>query len=110
MVVQYKGGNQYRCHALRWPAQAPVGQGLRADPVDQQVVGAVLAALALAELDLYEPARAPRRQPQVAVARAQHYPLQRLAYAAEQARRRSEAVAPAYRLVAVELEQRWDVA
>ena len=32
MVVQYKGGNQYLCNALRWQAQDPVCQRLRADP------------------------------------------------------------------------------
>ena len=42
MVVQYKGGNQYLCNALRSQAQAPVCQRLRADPVDQQVVAAFL--------------------------------------------------------------------
>jgi len=46
MVVQYKGGNQYLCNALRWQAQDPVCQRLRADPVDQQVVGAFFEALA----------------------------------------------------------------
>jgi DNA invertase Pin-like site-specific DNA recombinase len=110
MAVQYKGGNQYLCNALRWQAQAPVCQRLRADPVDQQVVGAFLAALAPVELDLYAPAREQRRQQQVEVDRAQHYTLQRLEYAAAQARRRYEAVDPAYRLVAAELEQRWEAA
>jgi DNA invertase Pin-like site-specific DNA recombinase len=110
MVVQYKGGNQYLCNALRWQAQAPVCQRLRADPVDQQVVGAFFEALAPAELDLYEHAREQRRQQQVAIDRAQHYTLQRLEHAAEQARRRYEAVDPAYRLVAAELEQRWEAA
>ena len=100
MVVQYKGGNQYLCNALRWQAQDPVCQRLRADPVDQQVVGAFFEALASAELDLYEHAREQRRRQQVEVDRAQHYTLQRLEHAAEQARRRYEAVDPAYRLVA----------
>jgi len=87
-----------------------VGQRLRADPVDQSVVGAFLEALAPAALDLYAPAREQRRQPQVAVDRAQHSTLQRLAHAAEQARRRSEEVDPASRLVAAELAQRWEAA
>jgi DNA invertase Pin-like site-specific DNA recombinase len=110
MVVQYKGGNQYLCNALRWQAQDPVCQRLRADPVDQQVVGAFFEALAPAELDLYEHAREQRRQQQVEVDRAQHYTLQRLEHAADQARRRYEEVDPAYRLVAAELEQRWEAA
>jgi hypothetical protein len=110
MVVQYQGGKQYLCNALRWHAQAPVCQRRRAAPGDQQVVGAVWAALAPAALDLYAHARAQRRPQQVEVDRAQPYTLQRLAEAADQARRRYAAGAPAYRLVAVELEQRWDVA
>jgi DNA invertase Pin-like site-specific DNA recombinase len=110
MVVQYKGGNQYLCNALRWQAQAPVCQRLRADPVDQQVVSAFFDALAPAELDLYEHALEQRRPQQVEVDRVQHYTLQRLEHAADQARRRYEEVDPAYRLVAAELEQRWEAA
>jgi len=110
MVVQDKGGNQYLCHALRWQAQDPVCQRLRADPVAQQVVGAFFEALAPAALDLYEHAREQRRQQQVEVDRAQHYTLQRLEHAADQARRRYEEVDQAYRLVAAELEQRWEAA
>ncbi len=57
MVVQYKGGNQYLCNALRWQAQDPVCQRLRADAVDQQVVGAFFEALAPAELLSMRPSR-----------------------------------------------------
>lgn len=110
MVVQYTGGNQSRCHAWRWQAQDPVWQRLRADPGDQQVVGAFFEALAPAELDLYEHARAQRRRQPVEVDRAQHDTLQRREDAAAPARRRDEAVDPAYRLVAAALEQRWEVA
>jgi Recombinase zinc beta ribbon domain/Recombinase len=110
MGVHYKGGNRSLCNALRWQAQDPVCQRRRADPVDQQVVGAFFEALAPAELALYAHARAQRRQQQVEGDRAQHDTLQRRAHAAEQARRRYEAVDPAYRLVAAELEQRWEAA
>lgn len=110
MVVQYKGGTQYLCNALRWQAQAPVCQRLRADPGDQQVVSAFFDAWAPAERDLYAHALAPRRQQQVEVDRAQYYTLQRLEQAAEQARRRYEEVDPAYRLGAAELEPRWEAA
>jgi DNA invertase Pin-like site-specific DNA recombinase len=110
MAVQYKGGNQYLCNYLRSQAQAPVCQRLRADLVDQQVVAAFLDALAPAELDLYEHALEQRRQQHIEVGRAQHYTLQRLEHEAEQARRRYEQVDPTYRLVAAELEQRWEAA
>src|SRR5262249_25035464 len=93
MAVQYKGGNQYLCNYLRSQAQAPVCQRLPADPVDQQVVAAFFDALAPAALD-----------------RAQRYSVQRLEYEADQARRRYEQVDPAYRLVAAELERRWEAA
>jgi hypothetical protein len=110
MVVQYKGGNQYLCHYLRSQAQAPVCQRLPADPVDQQVVAAFFDALAPADLDLYEQALAQRQQQQAEIDRALRYSLQRLEYEADRARRRYEQVDPAYRLVAAELERRWEAA
>src|SRR5215831_10916738 len=110
MAVQYKGGNQYLCNYLRSQAHAPVCQRLPADPVDQQVVAAFFDALAPAELDLYEQALAQQRQQQAELDRAQRYSLQRLEYEADWARRRYEQVDPAYRLVATELERRWEAA
>src|SRR5262245_21020802 len=110
MMVQYKGGNEYLCNYLRGQTQAPVCQRLPADPVDQQVVTAFFDALAPAELDLYDQALAQRRQHQEEIDRAQHHTLQRLAYEADRARYRYEQVDPAYRLVAAELEQRWEAA
>ena len=110
MTVQYKGGNQYLCTYLRSQAHAPVCQRLPADPVDQQVVVAFFDALAPAELDLYEQALAQRQQQQAELDQAQRYSVQRLEYEADQARRRYEQVDPAYRLVAAELERRWEAA
>jgi DNA invertase Pin-like site-specific DNA recombinase len=110
MVVQYKGGNQYLCNYLRSQAHAPVCQRLPADPVDQQVVAAFFDALAPAELDVYEQALVQQRQQQAELDRAQRYSLQRLEYEADEARRRYEHVDPAYRLVAAELERRWEAA
>jgi DNA invertase Pin-like site-specific DNA recombinase len=110
MAVQYKGGTQYLCTYLRSRTQAPVCQRVRADPVDQYVVNAFFDALAPAELDLYEQALEQRRQQHLEIDRAQHYTLQRLEHAADQARRRYEEVDPTYRLVAAELERRWEAA
>jgi DNA invertase Pin-like site-specific DNA recombinase len=110
MMVQYKGGNAYLCNYLRGQTQAPGCQRVPADPVDQQVVAAFFEALAPAELDLYEHALAQRRQQQQEVDRAQQYALQRLAYEVDRARHRYEQVDPAYRLVAAELERRWEAA
>jgi DNA invertase Pin-like site-specific DNA recombinase len=110
MRVQYKGGNEYLCNYLRGQTHAPVCQRLPADPVDQQVVAAFFEALAPAALDLSDHALAQRRQQQQEVDRAQQYALQRLEYEADRARHRYEQVDPAYRLVAAELERRWEAA
>jgi len=107
MVVQDQGGNQYLCHSLRAQAHAPVCQRLPAAPVDQQVVAAFCDALAPAELDVYAQALAQQRQQQAERDRAQRSSVQRLEYEADGARRRSEHVDPAYRLVAAALERRW---
>ena len=45
MLVQYKGGNQYLCNALRQQYQVPVCQRFPADPIDAQVVDAFFQAL-----------------------------------------------------------------
>jgi hypothetical protein len=74
------------------------------------VIEACFDALAPAELDLSADAIEHRRQQQMAVDRAQHSTIQRLEQAAEQARRRSEAVDPASRLGAAALECRWEAA
>jgi hypothetical protein len=110
MVVQYKGGHQYLCNYLRAQTQAPVCQRLPADPVDQHVVAAFFQALAPVELALYEQAMQQRRQQQDAVERAHQLTLQRLRYEADLARRRYERVDPENRLVADELERRWEAA
>lgn len=110
MMVQYKGGNEYLCNYLRGQTQAPVCQRLPADPVDQQVVAAFFDALAPAELDLYDQTVARRHEQQREVDQAQHHVLQRLEYEADRARYRYEQVDPTYRLVAAELEQRWESA
>ena len=110
MAVQYQGGNAYLWNALRSQTYAPVCQRLPADPVDQHVVAAFCDALVPAELALYNHALEQRRQQQREVDRAHHYPLQRLEYEAERARRRDEQVDPTSRLVAAALERRWEAA
>ena len=110
MLVQYKGGNQYLCNYLRQQTQAPVCQLVRADPLDHKVVEAFFEALAPAELDLYEKALGLRHQQQEQVDLAQKRQLQRLQYEADLARRRYERADPDNRLVAAELESRWEAA
>lgn len=110
MSVQYKGGTHYVCNALRREYRAPVCQFLPADPVDDVVVNTFFEALSPVELDLYSKAMAQREQADEQAQNARHQQLQRLRYEAELARRRFERCDPDNRLVADELERRWEAA
>jgi DNA invertase Pin-like site-specific DNA recombinase len=110
MVVQYKKGTRYLCNYLRQQYRVPVCQYIPADPVDAKVVAAFFAALSVVELDAYHGAVANREQTEAATRRAHHQQLQRLRYQAAMAQRQFEHVDPANRLVAAELERRWETA
>jgi DNA invertase Pin-like site-specific DNA recombinase len=110
MVVQYKGGTQYLCTYLRGQYQVPVCQRIRADAIDQWVVSQFFAAFAGAELDLYELAVQQSTQEQQQVAKAHAQQLQRLHYEAQLAERQFHRADPDNRLVAAELERRWEQA
>jgi len=110
MVVQYKKGTRYICNYLRQQYQVPVCQSLPADPIDAYVVGAFLDALAPAEVDLYARAVAALRQQDEQVRRARQQQVERLRYQARLAERQFNQADPDNRLVAAELERRWEAA
>src|SRR5258708_5221605 len=108
MVIQYKHGPRYLCNYLRQQYRVPVCQHIPADAVDAQVVEAFFQALSPLELDVYEQAAAAQQaeEEQVAHAKLQH--LERLRYEASLAQRQFLRVDPETRLVAAELETRWE--
>lgn len=110
MVVAYKGGTRYICNYLRQKNQAPVCQNLPADAIDQHVVGAFFEALAPAELNIYEAAMSRCQGQQDHLDAARKGELERLRYEADLARRQFNRVDPDNRLVASELERRWEAA
>jgi Recombinase zinc beta ribbon domain len=110
MVVQYKSGTRYLCNYLRQQYHVSVCQYIPADPVDAKVVEAFFAALSSVELDAYQRAVTAQQQTEIASERARAQQLQRLRYQAALAQRQFEHVDPANRLVAAELEQRWETA
>ena len=110
MVVQYSGGGQYICNFHRQKSLAPVCQALVSEPIDTYVVGAFMQALSGAELDVYEAAMRSRQSENAEVDAAQDRELQRLRYEADLARRQYDRVDPDNRLVASELERRWEAA
>ena len=110
LVVQYKKGTRYLCNALRQQYGVPVCQYIPADPVDAKVIEAFFAALSTVELDAYARVLSVQQKTEAATERACTQQLQRLRYQAALAQRQFEQVDPANRLVAAELERRWETA
>lgn len=110
MVVQYKHGTRYLCNALRQQYHVPVCQYIHADPVDAQVVEAFFQALSPVELDVYTAAIATQQATAKQITHAHQQHLERLRYEATLAQRQFNRVDPDNRLVAAELERRWEVA
>ena len=110
MVVQYKGGTRYLCNYLRQQYDVPVCQHIPGDPIDARVVDAFFQALSPVELDAYERALASQKEAGEKIELAHKQQLERLRYQAELAWRQFNRVDPDNRLVAAELEQRWESA
>jgi DNA invertase Pin-like site-specific DNA recombinase len=110
MVLQYKGGTQYLCNYLRQQHGEPVCQRLPADRIDDQVVRWLFEALSVAEIDLAADAlaEADHRRDELLSVRRQE--VERLRYQERLAQRQYQHTDPENRLVAAELEKRWEAA
>ncbi|MER8474255.1 recombinase family protein [Mesorhizobium sp. M1328] len=110
MYVRYKGGGEYVCNHLRSHTGLPACQHIRASRVDAAVADAFLTALAPAEIDALSRARRTQQQVDKALRTSAERELERKRYAAALAERQFNRVDPDNRLVAGELERRWEVA
>ena len=110
MFVRYKGGGEYVCNHLRTHQGLPACQKVRAARIDAAVADAFLTALAPAELDALSRARRTQQQVDTALRTGAEHQLERKRYTAALAERQFNRVDPDNRLVAAELEQRWEVA
>ncbi len=110
LCVQYKGGTQYLCNHLRQQHGEPVCQRLPALPIDEQVVRWFFEALSPAAIDLSARTLTEADSQRTAVLAAQRQQVQRLRYAANRAERQYQHVDPENRLIAAELERRWEAA
>jgi DNA invertase Pin-like site-specific DNA recombinase len=108
MEVRYPQAPRYLCVSLKRRYGGQPCQNIPASPVDERVAGAFLEALSPVELGLYEKAMAARWQMADDAEHARQQQLDRLRYQAELARRRFERADPDNRLVAAELERRWE--
>ena len=110
MVVQYKGGTRYLCNVLRQKYQVPVCQNIPGDRVDPPIVEVFFQALSAVELDVYSRAVACQQEVIDRVTHAHSQHLERLRYEAQLAQRQFLRVDPDNRLLATELEKRWNEA
>jgi DNA invertase Pin-like site-specific DNA recombinase len=110
MYVRYKSGGEYVCNHLRTSEGLPACQHIRAARIDAAVADAFLAALAPAEIDALSKARRTQLQVDTALRASAQRQLERKRYAAALAERQFNKVDPDNRLVAAELERRWETA
>ena len=110
MFVRYNGGGEYVCNSLHIQQGLPGCQSIRAAPIDAAVGRVFLAAIAPAELDALSRAHRTRRRADEAVTRAAEQQLERKRYQVALAQRQYDKVDPDNRLVAAELERRWEAA
>lgn len=110
MMVQYKHNTYYLCNALRQKYGVPVCQNIPGDPVDQAVLDAFFQALSPVELDVYARAIAAHKQSLDQAHQARQQQIERLRYQTALAQRQFNRVDPDNRLVAAELEARWEAA
>ena len=110
MRVQYSGGNRYVCNFLLRSQGDPLCQLLPADLIDTRVVAAFFASVSPTELEAWTQARDARRRADEALDRAAAQQVERLRYQALLAERQYNRVDPDNRLIAAELERRWEMA
>lgn len=110
MTVSYKHGSTYACAYLQRQHGAAHSTRLQAAPIDEAVASAFLDAVAPAEVEALIAAERGRRNAEEGLRRAEEEQLQRLRYQTSLAERQYRRVDPDNRLVAAELERRWEAA
>jgi DNA invertase Pin-like site-specific DNA recombinase len=109
-MVQDPGGTLYRCHALRQQCGVPGCQHIPAAWSAAAVVDAFVQALSPIELEIYARAVAAQRHADEQTEHARQQHLERLRYQAALAQRQYHRCDPDHRLVAADLEARWEAA
>lgn len=110
MRVAYKATPRYFCEAMNRTYAAPTCQHLVATEIEQAVVAAFFEAIQPAELELLDEILQRQQADHERTARQYALQVQRATYEAGLAERQYQAVDPENRLVAAELERRWEQA
>lgn len=107
---KYKSSIQYTCAAPRRQYGGKQCQTLAAKSIDAYVTAAFFQALSPIELDAYQEALSAKKHTDEEIVRARTQQLERLRYQAALAQRQFNRADPDNRLVAAELEKRWEAA
>jgi DNA invertase Pin-like site-specific DNA recombinase len=110
MTVQYHAAPRYLCSGHKGQGGGPECQRVPIPTVDAWVVRSFWEALSPAELDRYGAAVAAVEDHRLQLRRARDLQLKRLRYEAALAEKQYRLVDPENRLVAAELERRWEQA
>lgn len=110
MTVQYHAAPRYICNHHKMQSGGRECQRMPIPAVDAWVVQSFWEALAPAELDRYDQAVAALDEQRRHLQRARDQQMQRLRYEARLAEKQYRLVDPENRLVAAELERRWEQA
>jgi DNA invertase Pin-like site-specific DNA recombinase len=110
MTVQYQASARYLCNVHKMQIGGGECQRLSMAPIDACVVQHFWEALTPAALDSYDQALAAFDERRRQVERAHQQQMQRLRYEAQLAEKQYRLVDPENRLVAAELERRWEQA
>jgi DNA invertase Pin-like site-specific DNA recombinase len=110
MTIQYHAAPRYLCNHHKSQSGGRECQRLPMAQVDACVVGNFWEALSPAELDCYDEAVAAFDEQHRQIERARHQQLERLRYEVRLAEKQYRLVDAENRLVAAELERRWEQA
>ncbi|MDQ3928852.1 MAG: recombinase family protein [Chloroflexota bacterium] len=113
MHLDYKGQGRrprYYCNGMLQDYAGATCQYLNGEPIEQVVVGAFFEAIRPAELDLLDEVLKARQEDRERTARQHAEQVKRAEYEAQLAERQYRKVDPDNRLVAAELERRWELA
>jgi len=108
MTVAYKQSQRYLCYALVKHLGGEMCMSLHGPSIDEVVVQAFFRAIQPAQLDALEAVLAEQQAERKRVTRQWEERLQRARYEVHLAERQYNAVDPDNRLVAAELERRWE--
>jgi hypothetical protein len=110
MRVAYKATPRYVCEAMARSYAAPICQHLVATEIEAAVVASFFEAIHPAELELLDEVLQCQQADHERLAHQSALQVQRATYEAGLAERQYQAVDPENRLVAAELERRWEQA